>query len=579
MRTPFRRFDRARRVRAAALATVAGAAFSLLATLGADVADATGGSNSSDAYYDAGYVWKPVRLGGGGNISGVDAANDGTLVARSDVYGAYVLRPGADEWAQLVIPSAMPPAWRVAKMGKGVEEVVLAPSDSQRIYMMWAGHLFTSSDGGTTFDETTFASTNWDANAPFARGFGDRMAVDPTDPDTVVAGGPNTGAFVTHDGGATWQTTTIPAGTSTTELTNYSGGQIQSPGITGVAWDHTSATSAGGGTSVVYAASWGRGVYRSSDGGDTWTSIGGPAYVHHAAIDADGVYYASSGDKSGPFSVQKYVGGSWVTITPTAWRPNQIAGVENPFIGVDPLESGVLVLGYASQLFVSRDGGTTWTAATWHDGDGDVDWVDEPNGNYYLVASDLVFDPHTPGRMWLTTGVGLQYADLPTSGADLTWIERSAGTESMVATDIVSTRSGGAIFSVFDFGQFGGSRNLDDYSLKKGPVPEFAGTTAMDASPFSSNFAVSITTDYVQHGSYPISASYTLNGGKTWRRFTTMPKGATSARSFGYGTVAVSTSSNIIWAPGRYYPTTTSDFQPYYTKNRGRTWHPVRLPA
>ena len=527
-----------------------------------------------------GYTWRPVRIGGGGNISGIGAADDGTLVARNDVYGAYIRPAGAGEWRQLLTTGAVPAEFHQPKMGKGVQEIAVAPSDAQRVYLMWAGHLLSSTDGGTTFVTTAFTPANWDSNGSFGKGFGDKMAVDPANPDVVLAAGPDTPLRRSTDGGATWTDTTVPAGLAQKKTDEDYAGQIKSVGITGIEFDRTQGT-ADGHTNVVYAASWGNGVYRSADGGATWTAIAGPTFVEHATIDPNGAYYAVAGDIQGPFSVQRYdATGVWKEIAPGTWDPQGIAGVENPFIAADPSNPGTVVLGYAKQLYVSRTSGDSWKPMHWSDGTGDVTWAQNGAKDYYLVASDLIFDPVHPGRLWLSTGEGSQWADLSAGSESITWIEASKGFETMVATDVESMRNGPPVFGVYDFGQFSGSSNLDDSSLVKGPVPFFSGTTSVAVSPFADDFAASVTTDYVNgDGDYPISSSYTDDGGKSWHRFESMPKGATSARNFGFGVIAVSQPDNMVWAPGRYNVTETDEFQPYYTKDRGKTWKPVVLPG
>ncbi len=524
-----------------------------------------------------GYTWRPVRIGGGGNISGIGAADDGTLVARSDVYGAYIRRADAGSWEQLLTTASLPDAWHVPKMGKGVQEVALAPSDSTRIYVMWAGHLFSSADGGVSFVETSFAATPWNANGPFGRGFGDKMAVDPIAPDHVVAAGPDTPLRRSTDGGESWAETTVPAGLAEQRTSEDSGGEINSVGITGIAFDPGS-PGADGRTSVIYAASWGNAVYRSTDGGESWDSIGGPTAVEHAGIDAGGAYYAVDGDRDGPFSVQRFDGDGWTEITPGDWNPNQIADVENPFLAASPTTEGTVVIGFAGQMFVTRDRGDDWDSLSWSDGEGDISWMPEHEDDYYLVASDLLFDPANPSRLYLSTGEGVQYADLPADGDQLTWIEQTRGMETMVATGIASTVDGPPVFSVFDFGQFSGSAELDDFELIKGPVDEFAGTTSISASPFAPGVAVSATTSYV--GDDPVlAAAATADGGQSWEVFESMPDDAGSAEEFGYGTLAVSEPGNIVWAPGRYFPTAADSFQPYFTTDGGKNWAPVELPG
>ncbi len=528
-----------------------------------------------------GYVWKPVRIGGGGYITGLSAAADGTLVARSDTYGGYVRAPGSSEWRQLLTSTAVPQEWRVPKMGKGVYSIAVAPSDSSRIYLVWSGHLFVSSDQGLTFSQTTFDPVVSNANAPFGRGFGDKLAVDPFDPDLVLAGGPDVPLRRSTDGGVTWTDTDLPAGLEQPRLVETTGGEIRSVGTTGLSFDPTSAT--GDSTSVVYAASWGNGVFRSDDRGESWTPQPGPAgtkYVIHGDVDADGTYVALTGDRDGPFGVFTLTGSVWTEITPDGWSPGEIGEVENPFLAVSPAVADTYVIGYAGQMFATTDAGGRWDALSWREtDDGDVTWAaDTEDDNPYLVAGDLIFDLVESDRIWLATGEGVQTAVLR-ENETLEWVETTRGIESMVATDVASTLNGPPVFGVFDFGQFSGSTSLDDYSLVKGPVDYFSGTTSVAASPFAEGFAVSATTDYVQHDTYPLSSGYTDDGGATWTVFPSMPADANSAKEFGYGTIAVGEPDNIVWAPGRYFPTQSTDFRPYYTTDRGESWLPVDLPG
>ncbi len=523
------------------------------------------------------YVWKPVKIGGGGNISGISSAADGSLIARSDTYGAYLRPAGASDWHQLLTTEALPEQFHVPKMGKGVQAVTIAPSDPSRLYLMWAGHVLASTDAGATWTTTPFEPVRTDANANFAKGFGDKMVVDPADPDVVLVGSPDEPLRISTDGGATWTDTDLPIGLTQSRLDEDYGGEIRSVGTTGLAFDPTSPVE-GGRTSVVFAASWGNGVYRSDDGGTTWSSIGGPTTVHHAAFDASGAYYASSGDLTGPWTVERFADGAWTDITPSDWNPQGLAAVENPFIAPSPATPGTVVLGYANQMFVTRDGGASWDDLSWGDDGGDITWYLSEDDDYYLVASDLIFDPVVPDLLWLTTGEGVQQATLPADDDELRWVEVTRGIENMVSTDVASMRNAPPVFGVYDFGQFSGSSNYDDFSLVKGPVDFFSGTTSVAASPFADGYAVSATTDYVP-GEYRVSSSFTDDGGRSWTRFPKMPKDASSAKEFGYGTIAVSEPGNIVWAPGRYFPTETDDFQPYYTLDGGQSWEPVVLPG
>src|SRR5438874_2445285 len=51
---------------------------------------------------------KVLKIGGGGNISGLDIAADGTKVIRTDVYGAYRWNSATSQWEQLINSLSMP---------------------------------------------------------------------------------------------------------------------------------------------------------------------------------------------------------------------------------------------------------------------------------------------------------------------------------------------------------------------------------------------------------------------------------------------------------------------------------------
>ena len=57
---------------------------------------------------------------------------------------------------------------------------------------------------GTTWTETSFAQVTANPNDAY-RMYGQKMAIDPNNPNIVYVGTPLNGLFVTTNGGATWQ--------------------------------------------------------------------------------------------------------------------------------------------------------------------------------------------------------------------------------------------------------------------------------------------------------------------------------------------------------------------------------------
>src|SRR4051794_8267039 len=78
-------------------------------------------------------TWATYKIGAGGYLTGIDIAADGTKVTRTDTYGAY--RWAGSTWAQLVTIQSMPVAQGGLEKDAGVNEIVVAPSNTSRFYM------------------------------------------------------------------------------------------------------------------------------------------------------------------------------------------------------------------------------------------------------------------------------------------------------------------------------------------------------------------------------------------------------------------------------------------------------------
>ena len=149
-----------------------------------------------------------------------------------------------------------------AASGTGVFEIQIADSNTQILYMMFDGYMFKSTNQGTTWtQQTSFnggAQISADANDSYGQ-VGQKMAIDPNNPNIVYAGSEGQGMFVTTNGGTTWTSVSaIPAG--------------DDAGITGILFDPgASAGVVDGVTQTIFASSYGNGVYESTNGGTTWT--------------------------------------------------------------------------------------------------------------------------------------------------------------------------------------------------------------------------------------------------------------------------------------------------------------------
>ena len=104
--------------------------------------DGAGGTKVVDPV--ANTNWQMMKVGAGGFADGLDVDPDGTMVVRTDTNGAYLWN--GTSWQQLVTSSSMPAAYcgESVSSGQGVYEIQMAPSNSNIMYMMFDGYVFST---------------------------------------------------------------------------------------------------------------------------------------------------------------------------------------------------------------------------------------------------------------------------------------------------------------------------------------------------------------------------------------------------------------------------------------------------
>jgi photosystem II stability/assembly factor-like uncharacterized protein len=489
------------------------------------------------------YVWRPLRVGAGGWLTGLDMSADGaTKVVRTDTYGAYVWESG--QWRQLVTAQSMPAEDVAPEKAAGVWEIRVAPSDPARLYMSYRGFVYRSDDRGAHWKRTAFARVETDANDNF-RVYGPKMAVDPANPDVVYTGSPSSGLFVTLDGGARWQRVdAVPAG--------------EKAGVVGIVFDASSSAS-GGRTKTVYAASSGNGVWRSADAGASWRRVtGGPASVIHAAAAADGAVYFTSVEGN-PNAVWRLSGDEWQNVTPPDkqfWHT----------IAVDPKDPSHLVVGTdGGTLDQSADRGATWSGPAWKASrvSPEIPWLAWTKEEY-MSNGDMRFDPSAPGTLWFAEGIGAWTTTVSPAMSSVTWTARSLGIEQLVANAIAAPPGGRPVLASWDRPLFY-SADPDAFPAQHGPNNANAIVMGMqvDYASTAPSFLAAIAEFWGVEQS-----GWSEDGGRTWTRFATVPPWST----VGFGTLAVSTPDNVVWVP-------SNKRAPYYTLDRGRSWQKIALPG
>lgn len=479
-------------------------------------------------------AWKPVKIGGGGMSTGIDSNADGTIVCRTDGAGAYIWTGSV--WQQLVTANSMPAALQQAE---GVYEIRIAPSNSNIMYMEMAGGVYKTTDRGAHWTKTGFPDVFMDANGT-SRADGQRMAIDPNDPNTVFAGTQKDGLWVTRDGGATWQKVSAIPVLATNNDAGLSGITIQG--------------------NTVYVGTDGGGVYRSDDKGVTWTrTSGGPTDIAHAAIAPNGNLFVTDATDQ---SVWKYANGIWTHTSVTQAHA----------IAIDPFNANHIVVSTAGgSLQQSTDGGVTWQGWAWGtklDGSGDVPWLS--NSGAYMSTTAIMFDPLLPNKLYQSAGVGVWNTNLtPTLGmdaqgnyVDTLWHSQTAGIENIVSNDIIAPAGGDPIFASWDRAFFT-EHNLDDYATSYGGG-SFSMGWSLDYASSDPSFVVGLSDWFGTENS-----GFSTDGGHTWQKFAGYPEWAASTVG---GSIAASTPQNFIWV-------TTGGKAPAYTLDGGRTWTNVSIPG
>jgi photosystem II stability/assembly factor-like uncharacterized protein len=281
-----------------------------------------------------------------------------------------------------------------AQKFSSIGAIAVAPSNPNILYVgtgegnlrgnvTWGGGVFKSTDAGATWTDLGLADT---------RQIG-ALIVDPRDPNVVLvaaighAFGANTqrGVFRSADGGKTWNRVLYK-----NELT----------GAIDLAADP-------GNPNIIYAALWqvrrqpwtfesggpGSGLYRSQDGGLTWSPVTGHGLpegilgridVAISAVDSHRIYAMIEAKEGGLYRSDD-AGASWRRVSEDgrvrqrAWYFSKIYADSKAIDTVYALNTGMLR---------SVDGGKTFDLVSATHGDHHALWIDPRNANALINAND-----------------------------------------------------------------------------------------------------------------------------------------------------------------------------------------------
>ncbi|MBE1161930.1 WD40/YVTN/BNR-like repeat-containing protein [Dyella acidiphila] len=535
------------------------------------------------------YRYENVRIGGGGFVSGLlyQPAASGLLYARTDVGGAYRWDQTAERWTPLT-------DWLGAADENlyGIDSVAVDPHDSDRLYLAagtytsaFAGHaaILRSQDRGAHFQRTDLPFKL--GGNELGRNNGERLTVDPNDGRILFLGSRDAGLWHSDDHGEHWsQVTSFPAAATSEAATAQNHWRRQSIGIVFVVFDPASGTR-GRASRTLYAgvSSKGTSLFRSTDGGRSWTALPGQPVglrPNHMVRAGDGAYYLSYGDEPGPDSmhdgaVWKYLPDAqrWSDITPLPHVSGQPSGYGWGVVAVDPQHPNVVMTATFAhytpkdELFRSVDGGAHWQEIFAHSqfDYSQTVWTREHTPHW---LASIAIDPHDPDRVWFVTGYGVWVSDdmrAADRGGDVHWQFQDRGLEETVALDLLSPPQGAHLISAM--GDLDGYRHddLDVAPLQFAAPPRYANSESLDEAGRKPLWIVRSG-----HLRYPfgpaIRVAYSQDGGVHWQAFASEP-----GRGQDAGSVAIAADGgSVVWsssdASGAYL---THDFGKHWIEVQG----------
>ena len=527
-------------------------------------------------------TWTSVKWGGGGYVSGLiyHPTSAGVLYARTDIGGVYRWNANGS-WTPLIDSLGA-----AENKFLGVESVALDPGNDQRVYMVTGkstkegnGRIYASSDRGNSW-------THYDLPFPVGgnekgRAVGERLKLDPTNPSTMFYASRTAGLWKSTNSGQTWTQTSLSSLVLTDAQISSMGGSV---GVEQIMFDNSN-VGGGGTTWIMYAAvapdyAQAAGLtstmYKSVDGGFSWTPVAVPAtvagfYVPHMVRTSDGNYYVAFNKNAGPAGagpgyLYKFGG----TTNGDTWSPQPLASSTQGGYG------GVSVYGTGSTARIALAVTGTWNSAsqvvqlsdnggaTWHEAEGGTQhWGQQ----FWGWVDDIEIDPTNRDHVMHIVGGGIwetwnASSLTPSWDAPLNNLEET-GTEALIAAP-----AGASYKFVNSAGDIGTWLQTDLAAHPaKGPTPDWSHGYAADMAWSDSSYIVA-------SGQFNVTKTqagfWSGDSGNTWNQFASLAPGAAVENAFEQS-IAVTARNNAVWAPANATPS--------YTTNNGASWVATNLPS
>ncbi|MEN0052553.1 MAG: hypothetical protein AAGC65_02745 [Mucilaginibacter sp.] len=474
------------------------------------------------------YTWDNVTIGGGGYVTGIviHPTTANRMYIRTDVGGAYHWDGTNQRWVQMLDGIST----------IRVDGMALDANKPDRIYLALNDGVYRSDNVGQSWAK--LMSTTYNGNGD-QRWIGECLAVDSLTSTVIYAGTRSDGLYRSTNEGAAWtKITSIPTGTS-------------GIGVRTVVLDPATAVS--GRSAKVYVGIPGSGIYRSTDGGTTFTALAGSPTSPNRMQVVDGKLYVSH-----TTGVTVWNGSTWKDITPSGGAGKNYCGLSVE--ASDHLKIAVCqrYSTFNNPLYRSSDGGTTWqqmnTSALPITKTVEPTWW--PTSWFSSATSNIVFDPLHHGDLYYTDWFGVWYTSNAWQTGSVDWTTREKGHEETVILTMAAPPSGPALYSgaadVFGFRH----DNINAYPTRLYNINEGFSIAYCESSPAN----IAILGASGNDGTGTVLAT-SANSGNTWTT-RTLPAGVKLGR------IAISATSpdKMVYIAGG------TGGAVYYTTDRGASW-------
>jgi hypothetical protein len=540
------------------------------------------GAKSTQAFSIKVGTWASAKFGGGGYVTGLvfHPSTKDLLYARTDVGGAYRWDVPTSSWIPLNDGFTAAEGFH-----HGVESLALDPNNDQLVYIVTG--ISASADPTARLYISSNRGNSWTSvNLPFSAGannngraIGERLSVDPQKPSIMFYASRTAGLWKSSDSGRTWTQTSLSSTKMTQDQINALNGQVM--GVEQLIFD-TSSKGTGTQTWIMwatvapdYAAAAGlsSNLYKSVDGGGTWTPVATPVsgyHIPHVVRNSDGMFYVlftkgtGPGD-AGPARLYKFdgLGGNWSLL-----RSIDTAGY-----------GGISVSGTGSTTRIALGVSGTWSdfpgkqvvqlsdnaGLAWHEieagmlGQGASGWVD-----------DVEIDPFNRDHVMHVHGGGI-VETWNASSTTPTWSNSVNGIEETCTLGLRTPPAGASYTFINSSGDVGTWVHTDlNNPPTRSPNKSWNSGNSADMAWFDSNYIAAAGVINNGNGTHVGTGYWSGDGGLSWATFSSLPAGA-AANVSEASNVAVTARNNVVWAP--------ADSVPSYTTNNGASWTATNLPA